>query len=71
MPVASFSPRTAATTIYLADGTKAHAELLAHLGPHTLGTGCLYVKDLDTVDAGVLEKIVRRSVAAVAVGGRP
>jgi hypothetical protein len=41
------------------------------LGPHTLGKGCLYVKDLDTVDARVLEQIVRRSVAAAAVGGRP
>ncbi|MBO3084217.1 DUF1801 domain-containing protein [Cellulomonas fengjieae] len=67
-PATAFSPRKAATTIYLADGTEAHAELLGVLGPHTLGKGCLYVKDLETVDPGVLEQILRRSYAAVTEG---
>src|SRR3954468_13780302 len=65
MAAAGFSPRKAATTIYLPDGVDAHAELLASLGPHTVGTGCLHVKDLDSVDLGVLEQIVRRSHDAV------
>ncbi|GEL96997.1 DUF1801 domain-containing protein [Cellulomonas terrae] len=62
---AGFSPRKAATTVYLADGTESHADLLAGLGPHTTGASCLYIKDLDAIDLGVLEEAVRRSYAAV------
>ncbi|WP_251150838.1 DUF1801 domain-containing protein [Cellulosimicrobium sp. Marseille-Q4280] len=65
MAAAGFSPRKAATTIYLADGVAEHADLLARLGPHTVGKGCLYVKDLDQVDLDVLEETVRRSYASV------
>src|SRR6478735_5189430 len=39
MAAAGFSPRKAATTIYLPEGVGAHADLLAALGPHTLGKG--------------------------------
>jgi len=62
---AGFSPRKAATTIYLPDGTAAHADLLARLGPHTTGVSCVYVKDLDAVDLAVLEEVLRRSWAEV------
>lgn len=68
MAAGAFSPRTAATTVYLADGVAAHADLLARLGPHTLGTGCLYVKDLDAVDLDVLAELVHRSYATVTAG---
>ena len=62
---AGFSPRKAATTVYLPDGVDAHSDLLATLGPHTVGVSCVYIKDLDTVDLGVLEEVVRRSYATV------
>ncbi|KQY24956.1 hypothetical protein ASD16_05665 [Cellulomonas sp. Root485] len=62
---AGFSPRKAATTVYLADGVEAHADLLANLGPHTSSVSCVYIKDLDKVDLGVLEEAVRRSYATV------
>ena len=65
MAAAGFSPRKAATTVYLMDGVDAHAELLERLGPHTVGKGCVYVKDLDAVDLGVLEEVVRRSSATL------
>ncbi|MEZ0447763.1 DUF1801 domain-containing protein [Cellulomonas sp. ICMP 17802] len=68
MAAAAFSPRKAASTVYLPDGVDAHADLLASLGPHTLGKGCLYLKALDDVDLGVLEEIVRRSYATVTAG---
>lgn len=64
-PAAGFSPRKGATTVYLPDGVGAHADLLEQLGPHTRGVGCLYMKDLETVDIKVLESIVTRSYAAV------
>jgi hypothetical protein len=66
---AGFSPRKASTTVYLADGFDAHADLLAELGPHTTGRSCLYLKDLDAVDVGVLEEILRRSWATVSAPG--
>jgi len=62
---AGFSPRKAATTIYLADGVEAHADLLEGLGPHTSAVSCLYIKDLEAIDLGVLEEALRRSYAAV------
>jgi hypothetical protein len=67
-PAAAFSPRTAATTIYLPDGVGAYGELLAELGPHTTGVGCLYLKDLSTVDLGILERILAESYRTVAAG---
>ena len=62
---AGFSPRKAATTVYLSDGAETHADLLAGLGPHTSSVSCVYIKDLDKVDLGVLEEAVRRSYAIV------
>lgn len=67
-PAASFSPRKAATTVYLADGVGAYEELLARLGPHTTGVGCVYLTNLEHDDLGVLEEIVRRSYQTVTAG---
>ena len=53
---------------HLPDGVGAHEDLLASLGPHTTGVGCLYVKDLADVDLEVLETIVRRSYATLTAG---
>jgi hypothetical protein len=60
-PAAGFSPRKAATTIYLADGVGSHDDLLQDLGPHTTGVGCIYVKNLESVDLDILSRIVSRS----------
>jgi hypothetical protein len=63
-----FSPRKAATTIYLVDGLGRYGEQLERLGPHTTGVGCLYVKDLDAVDLGVLEDVIASSYRAATAG---
>lgn len=65
---AGFAARKAATTVYVVDGVGAHADLLEQLGPHTTGVGCIYLKDLTTVDLEVLETIVSRSYAAITAG---
>lgn len=65
MPRLSFAPRKASTTIYL-DDAAAHADDLAALGPHTSSVSCLYVKDLEKVDAAVLRRILEDSFAATA-----
>jgi hypothetical protein len=57
-----FSPRKASTTLYLAGGLDTYADLLADLGRHTTGKGCLYLKRLSDVDLAVLRTIVARSV---------
>ncbi|KJQ55236.1 DUF1801 domain-containing protein [Microbacterium sp. SA39] len=67
----AFSPRKASTTIYLLDGTAAHADALAQLGPHTTAVSCVYIKDLEQVDLDVLRGILERSLAWVESGGGP
>ncbi len=67
-PAVGFAPRKAATTIYLPDGVGAHEEALARLGPHTTGVGCLYLKNLDDTDLGVLREIVAESFRTLTAG---
>lgn len=55
-----FSPRKGQLTIYAINGNPAQGELLAKLGKHTTGKGCLYIKRLSDVDEKVLEKIIER-----------
>jgi predicted GIY-YIG superfamily endonuclease len=41
----------------------ADAELMARLGKHKTGKGCLYIKTLDDVDRKVLKELVTKAVA--------
>ncbi|HCB75523.1 MAG TPA: DUF1801 domain-containing protein [Sphingomonas bacterium] len=59
-----FSPRKAETVLYLAQAFPEKADLLAQLGPHRTGVGCVYIKRLDKVDAAVLERLVAASLQA-------
>lgn len=68
---AGFAARKAATTVYVLDGVDAHRDLLERLGPHTTGVGCIYIKDLETIDLEVLEEIVRRSYQRLTAGVWP
>ena len=62
MPVIAFSPRKAATVLYGMTGFNEAAALLAKLGKHTTGKGCLYIKKLADVDQQVLEALVVKSL---------
>ncbi len=64
MPLTGFSPRKAATVLYGLTGFSEAEALLAKLGKHTTGKGCLYVKKLADVDSKVLEALLLKSVAA-------
>jgi uncharacterized protein DUF1801 len=64
MPVISFSPRKPATVLYGVMGFDDAKALLAKLGKHSTGKGCLYIKKLGDVDQEVLEKLVVKAVAA-------
>jgi hypothetical protein len=64
MPLVGFSPRKAATVLYLATGFGNSGAPLAKLGKYTTGKGCLYIKELADVDDAVLESLVVKAVAA-------
>lgn len=63
-PLVGFSPRKAATVLYGVTGSSDAGALLAELGRHTTGKGCLYIKKLTDVDPKVLETLIARGVAA-------
>ena len=57
-----FSPRKGAISIYLMGGLEHQADLLAKLGKHKRGKGCLYISKLKDVELAVLTKMVKASV---------
>ncbi|HEV2990138.1 MAG TPA: DUF1801 domain-containing protein [Candidatus Angelobacter sp.] len=63
MPLIGFSPRKAATVLYSTTAFRGADALLAKLGKHTTGKGCLYIKKLADVDQKVLETLITKSVA--------
>ena len=61
--LASFAPRSQHLVIYLVgEFTSRYQSVLARLGPHKTGKGCLYLKRLDDVDYGALRELIDRSV---------
>ena len=59
-----FSSRKGDISIYGVTRGAGAEQLLAQLGKHKLGKGCLYVNRLAEVDAKVLEKLVVRAFKA-------
>lgn len=55
-----FSPRKAKLSLYGISGNEA---LLAKLGKHTTGVGCLYVNKLEDIDLAVLEEMIAEAFA--------
>jgi hypothetical protein len=64
MPSIAFSPRKAATVLYGMTGFNEAAVLLAKLGEHTTGKGCLYIKKLADLDQHVLVALMVKSLVA-------
>ncbi len=62
MPIIGFSLRKQALTLYLKLGGDYAPDLLAKLGKHTTGKGCLYIKKLADVDSEVLKELIAASV---------
>ncbi|MBX9797337.1 DUF1801 domain-containing protein [Sphingomonas sp.] len=60
-----FAPRKAQLVLYLMVGCGDNAELLARLGKHKTGKGCLYINKLADVDLDVLEQLIARRWDAV------
>jgi hypothetical protein len=64
MPLIAFSPRKAATVLYNMMGSSGSKALLAKLGKHTTGKGCLYIKKLADLDRNVLQAMAVQCLAA-------
>jgi hypothetical protein len=60
-----FSPRKQNLTLYVIPGFDDYQDLLSELGKHKTSVGCLYINKLADVDLAVLEKLVKRSFAAM------
>jgi len=61
--LASFAPRSQYLVIYLVgEFTGRYQSVLARLGPHKTGKGCLYLKRLDDADHDALRELIDRSV---------
>lgn len=63
MPLIAFSPRKAATVLYGMAGFDGSEALMAKLGKHTAGKGCVYIKKLADVDQKVLQTMAAKAVA--------
>jgi Domain of unknown function (DU1801) len=61
-----FSSRANAITLYMASGYSEYDELMAKLGKHKMGKGCLYVKKLSDVNTAVLTQLIKGSFLEMA-----
>ncbi len=61
--LAGFSSRKTDISIYVVSGFEGRDDLLAKLGKYKTAKVCLYVKRLADIDAAILEKLVKDSVA--------
>lgn len=57
-----FSPRKGELVLYLRTPLESQGELLARLGKHKTGKGCLYLKRMSDADSEVLEALIRASL---------
>jgi hypothetical protein len=62
-PLIGFSPRKSAIVLY-GMGVSDSEALLAKLGKHTTGKGCLYIKKLADVNQKVLEALIAKALEA-------
>lgn len=63
MPLIGFSPRKAANALYGVIASGRSKAMLAKLGKHTTGKGCLYIKKLTDVDLKVLEAMIGQTLS--------
>jgi hypothetical protein len=65
MPLIAFSPRKAAIVLYNMTASSDSEALLAILGKHSRGKGCLYIKKIADVDQQVLGALAVKALAAM------
>lgn len=63
--IIGFAPRKQNLTIYLLSGFDGQEQVLARLGKHKIGKGCLYIKRLEDIDMPALRELIQNSVESV------
>ncbi|GAP43706.1 hypothetical protein TBC1_111863 [Lentimicrobium saccharophilum] len=61
-PLAGFSPRKAAISLYVYAGAPGQDEMLKELGKYKMGKACIYVKKLADIRQDVLIRLIQSSV---------
>ena len=64
-----FSSRRGDISVYGLNAAPRHDELLAKLGRHKAGKGCLYLRSLGDLDLVVLEQLIAGAAAAATTKG--
>ncbi|CAM4387018.1 DUF1801 domain-containing protein [Flavobacterium terrigena] len=62
MPLAGFSPRKAAISLYVFTGNEEHKYLLEDLGKFKMGKSCIYVKKLSDINLDVLKNLMKETI---------
>src|ERR1035441_9481225 len=62
-PLAGMASRANAITLYIGSNFEKRDELLAQLGKHKLGGGCIHIKQLADIDTKILIQMVKNSIA--------
>lgn len=61
-PILGFSPRKAATSLYIYSDTAKSKDLLIKLGKYKMGKACIYVNKLADIDINVLEELCKETI---------
>jgi hypothetical protein len=61
-PLAGFSPRKAAISLYVYLSEQNREELLSKLGKHRAAKGCIYIKKLSDINVEILKEMVSASI---------
>ena len=61
-PLAGFSPRKAAISLYVFTGLKEHEYLLKDFGKYKMGKACIYVKRLADIDQEKLAALMVKTI---------
>ena len=64
-PLAAFSPRKAATTVYFYLPEEKREELFSNLGKYKVSKACIYIKKLADIDIEILKQIISLSIEEV------
>ncbi len=64
-PLAAFSPRKDAVSLYLNSDFENKEELLSKFGKHKAGKGCIYIKKLTDIDIEILKQMISLSIASI------
>jgi hypothetical protein len=64
-PLAGFSPRKDAISLYLTSSFEDKQELLSKFGKHKAGKGCIYIKKLTDIDLEILKSMISASVKEI------